>query len=83
MKFLQYLYFFEYSKIQKEYGIKALIFDDDNMYTNGNPKVLDVPLVVIINESSASASEILAGAIQDHQRGIVLGTQSFGKRIWY
>lgn len=48
-------------------------------YTNGNPKVLDVPLVVIINESSASASEIVAGAIQDHQRGIVFGNQSFGK----
>lgn len=39
----------------------------------------DVPLVVLIDEGSASAAEVLAGAIRDRDRGILVGTQSFGK----
>ncbi len=52
---------------------------EETQYTNGNPKLTNVPLVILVNEGSASASEIMAGAIQDHERGIVVGTKTFGK----
>jgi len=50
-------------------------------FTCNGANELMVPMVVLVNDYSASAAEILAGAIQDHGKGILMGTQTFGKGI--
>ncbi len=59
-------------QIKTRYRVQRLYDDDPAILYTG-------PLMVIINRMSASASEIFAGAIKDYNRGIVIGTQSFGK----
>lgn len=51
-----------------------------SVYPDDNPEIAYTgPLAVLVNRMSASASEIFAGAIRDHKRGIILGSQTFGK----
>jgi carboxyl-terminal processing protease len=50
-------------------------------FSNGKGNYLDLPIAVLIDEDSASASEVFAGAIQDNDRGFIVGRRSFGKGL--
>ena len=58
---------------------ESTVLENKNYVVNRNGKLKDIPLVVLINQGSASAAEILSGALKDYKRAQLVGQKSFGK----
>ena len=61
--------------------LKGKAFPRKDIYTNGTGTCINSPVVVLTDELSASASEIFSGAIQDNDRGLIIGRRTFGKGL--
>ena len=61
---------------------KGKVADKNRVYSTSNPPVdVNIPLVILVDGQSASASEILAGSMQDLDRGVIIGQRTFGKGL--
>ena len=66
---------------------KLIVYTEDRFgqqireYSRGTGSLTNIPLVILVDETSASSSEILAGAIQDNDRGLIIGRRTYGKGL--